>query len=63
MNSVKLTVYLTIDSEQEQRMREQGASDKEIENAIKNSITVKDINMRQPVLDIESVTVEKYYGE
>jgi hypothetical protein len=61
MNSVKLTVYLTIDSEQEQRMREQGASDKEIENAIKNSITVKDINMRQPVLDIESVIVEKYY--
>jgi hypothetical protein len=61
MNSVRLTVYLTIDSEQEQEMRKQGASDRDMENAIRNSITVKDINMRQPVLDIESVIVEKYY--
>ena len=61
INGAKLTVIVQIDNDKIQELKAQGYSDKEIENAVKRSITLTDINMRQPVFDIESVELVKYY--
>jgi hypothetical protein len=61
INGAKLTVYIIIDPKMVEEMEQKGYTDKDIERAIKQSLTLKDKSDRQPVYDIESVFLEKYY--
>ena len=61
INGAKLIVTVLIDNDQVDELKTQGFSDKDIEFAIKKSITLTASNMRQPVRDIESVELIKYY--
>lgn len=61
IQGAKLTVYVTIDNNRVKELESEGYTDKEIEHAIKNAITLKDKPTRQPVCDIESIFLEKYY--
>ncbi len=64
-NGAKLEVTVLIDQDKWEELRAQGYSDKDLQKAIEKSITVKDTVggaiVSPPVLDIDSVTLLKYY--
>jgi hypothetical protein len=61
INGARLTVTVLIDNDKVQDLKELGYSDKDIETLIKKSIRLKNINVWQPVTDIESVVLEKFF--
>ena len=58
---VKVEVLLDLDTDQLDELTAKGEREKEIDTRVKNSITVKPVNERQPVTEILEVRVIKYY--
>lgn len=61
IKGAKLEVTVLIDEDLLAELQADGYSDKAIEAMIKKSITLKDIPFRNPVFEIESVELQKYY--
>ncbi len=64
-SGAKLEVTVLIDQDKWDELRAQGYSDKDLQKAVEKSITIKDtvggLVASPPVLDIDSVTLLKYY--
>lgn len=61
INGAKLMVTVLMDNAKVEEMKAQGYSDLDIQKTICKAITLTDANVRQPVWDIESVELIKYY--
>lgn len=61
INGAKLTVTVLIDDDKVNELKAQGYSDLDIEKAICKAISITDIPLRNPVQDIVSVELVKYY--
>jgi hypothetical protein len=59
INGAKLEITVLVDNDKVEEMRKLGFGDSYIERQIKNSIILSD--KRSPVIDIQSVTLVKYY--
>lgn len=60
-NGAKLEVTILIDKDQWEEIKSEGYSDKDIEQAIKQAITLKGVPFRSPVMEIDSIDLVKYY--
>ena len=56
----KLEVIVDIDVDQVNEMLLGGITLEEIRKAVENSITLKEIMFRKPVMDIDNITLIKY---
>ncbi len=57
----KLEVTLLIDQKQWEELIKKGYTDRHLAQMVKNSFSLKDLGFRQPVSDIQEVTLLKYY--
>jgi len=58
-----LEVIVEIDTDQMEELQKQGENEHQIERRIRNSITLKESCMRQPVEGISEVRIIKYLGD
>ena len=54
-------VKLYLDTTQFEDMQRDGVSDKEIQKSIERAITLREVGVIQPVMDIQEVHLVKYY--